>query len=86
MFKNKYLLKSVTALAMLGTAGTVLAQAATADPAIRYIVGYMPGGTADMLARAVGQKLMAARSQQVIVDNRPGASTNIGTGLGAKAE
>lgn len=52
---------------------------------IRYIVGYTPGGTSDMLARAVGQKLAAAWGQQVIIDNRPGAGTNIGTELGAKA-
>lgn len=52
---------------------------------IRYIVGYTPGGTSDMLARAVGQKLAAAWGQQMIIDNRPGAGTNIGTELGAKA-
>lgn len=87
MFKNKYLMKSIAALAMLGTAGAALAQDASAYPSrtIRYIVGYTPGGTADMLARAVGQKLTAAWGHQVIVDNRPGAGTNIGTELGAKA-
>lgn len=44
MFKNKYLLESIAALAMLGTAGTVLAQDAVAYPSrtIRYIVGYTP--------------------------------------------
>ena len=52
---------------------------------IRYIVGYTPAGTADMLARAVGQKLYEAWGQQVIVENRPGAGTNIGTEVGAKA-
>jgi tripartite-type tricarboxylate transporter receptor subunit TctC len=52
---------------------------------IRYIVGYTPGGTADMLARAVGQKLTEAWGQQVIVENRPGAGTNIGTELAAKS-
>jgi tripartite-type tricarboxylate transporter receptor subunit TctC len=52
---------------------------------IRYIVGYTPAGTADMLARAVGQKLYEAWGQQVIVENRPGAGTNIGTEAAAKA-
>lgn len=87
MFKNKYLFESVAALALLSTAGMALAQDAAAYPSrtIRYIVGYTPGGTADMLARAVGQKLTAAWGHQVIVDNRPGAGTNIGTELGAKA-
>ena len=74
---------------MLGaTANAAQAQDAAANypsRSIRYIVGYTPGGTADMLARAVGQKLAAAWGQQVIVDNRAGAGTNIGTELGARA-
>jgi len=69
--------------------GCMLAISASAQqyPAkpIRYIVGYTPAGTADMLARAVGQKLYEAWGQQVIVENRPGAGTNIGTEVGAKA-
>lgn len=63
------------------------AQGAASYPTkpIRYIVGYTPGGTADMLARAVGQKLTEAWGQQVIVENRPGAGTNIGTEVAAKS-
>jgi tripartite-type tricarboxylate transporter receptor subunit TctC len=81
-------MKFCAALALAAAAPTVLAQDAAANypnRTIRYIVGYTPGGTSDMLARAVGQKLAAAWGQQVIVDNRPGAGTNIGTELGAKA-
>jgi tripartite-type tricarboxylate transporter receptor subunit TctC len=52
---------------------------------IRWIVGYTPGGTADMLARAVGQKIGEAWGQQVIVENRPGGGTNIGMEVAAKA-
>jgi len=68
-------------------APTVLAQAASSYPSkpIRYLVGYTPAGTADMLARAVGQKLHEAWGQQVIVENRPGGGTNIATDMGAKA-
>jgi len=63
------------------------AQSAANYPAkpIRYIVGYTPGGTADMLARAVGQKMTEVWGQQVIVENRPGAGTNIGTEVAAKS-
>ena len=87
-FKNKYLIKFVAATLLSAAAIPVVAQDAAANypsRSIRYIVGYTPGGTSDMLARAVGQKLAAAWGQQVIVDNRPGAGTNIGTELGAKA-
>jgi tripartite-type tricarboxylate transporter receptor subunit TctC len=86
--KNKYLLCFTGAAALLVATPVALAQDAAANypnRTIRYIVGYTPGGTSDMLARAVGQKLAAAWGQQVIVDNRPGAGTNIGTELGAKA-
>src|SRR5688572_27741277 len=61
-----------------------LAQAYPTKP-IRYILGYTPGGTADMLARGVGQKLTEVWGQQVIVENRPGAGTNIGTEVAAKS-
>lgn len=52
---------------------------------IRLIVPYPPGGGNDALARLFGQKLSAAWGQQVIVDNRPGAGTTIGTALAARA-
>ena len=86
--KNKYLCISAGAVLVAGAASLAQAQDAAANypnRTIRYIVGYTPGGTSDMLARAVGQKLATAWGQQVIVDNRPGAGTNIGTELGAKA-
>ncbi len=87
-FKNKYLIKFVAATLLSAAAIPAVAQDAASNypsRSIRYIVGYTPGGTSDMLARAVGQKLAAAWGQQVIVDNRPGAGTNIGTELGARA-
>lgn len=52
---------------------------------IRLIIPYTPGGTADMLARTLGQKLTESLGQQVIVDNRPGAGGNIGADIAAKA-
>ena len=71
----------------LFTAAGAAAQSAANYPSkpIRYIVGYTPGGTADMLARAVGQKLSEAWGQQLLVENRPGAGTNIGTEIAAKS-
>src|SRR5471030_1998643 len=52
---------------------------------IRYIVPQGAGGSSDTLARLVTQKLSEAFGQQVVVDNRPGATGNIGTEIAARA-
>jgi len=52
---------------------------------IRVIVPYPPGGTSDILTRLIGARLTESWGQQVIADNRTGASGNIGTGLAARA-
>ena len=52
---------------------------------VRMIVGYPPGGPTDLLARIVSQKLSESWGQQVIVDNRPGASGMIGAELTVRA-
>ena len=52
---------------------------------IRIIVPYAPGGPSDIFARAAGQVLTDAWGQPVVVDNRPGASGNLGTAAAAKA-
>ncbi|MGH8620525.1 MAG: Bug family tripartite tricarboxylate transporter substrate binding protein [Burkholderiales bacterium] len=61
-----------------------LAQTYPTKP-IRLIVPYPPGGGNDTLARLFGVKLTEAWGQQVVVDNRPGAGTIIGTQLAARA-
>ena len=52
---------------------------------IRFIVPYPPGGTTDLVARGIAGKLAEKYGQQVVIDNRGGASTIIGTELMAKA-
>jgi tripartite-type tricarboxylate transporter receptor subunit TctC len=72
----------VAAFAFAGMAQTAIAQTQTGtNPAkpIRIIVPYVPGGPNDIFARAVGQLLTEAWGQPIIVDNRPGASGNVGT-------
>lgn len=52
---------------------------------LRIVVGLAPGGGTDIVARMVGQRLGAAIGQQVIIDNRPGASGNIAAEIVAKS-
>ena len=52
---------------------------------IRFIVPYPPGGTTDLVARGIAGRLAEKYGQQVVIDNRGGASTIIGTDLMAKA-
>jgi len=52
---------------------------------VRVIVPYAAGGNTDITARAIGARLSGVFGQQVVVDNRPGGATNIGSDLVAKA-
>jgi tripartite-type tricarboxylate transporter receptor subunit TctC len=52
---------------------------------IRIIVPYSPGGGTDSVARIMAQRLSAAFGQSVVVDNKPGASANIGAEMVARA-
>src|SRR5678815_3151551 len=52
---------------------------------VRLIVPFSAGGGADIVARAIAQKLGDALAQQVVVDNRTGAAAIIGTELAAKS-
>ena len=78
--------------ALLGLALSILATGATAAPPvypskpIRLLVGYPPGGTTDLLARALGQQLMQALKQPVAVENKPGAGGGLGANQVARAE
>ncbi|SNT12894.1 Tripartite-type tricarboxylate transporter, receptor component TctC [Noviherbaspirillum humi] len=65
--------------------GAALAQGSYPAKPITIIVPFTPGTGIDVLARAIGPKLSQRLGQPVIVDNRPGASGNIGSGFVANA-
>ncbi|MBL8384232.1 MAG: tripartite tricarboxylate transporter substrate binding protein [Burkholderiales bacterium] len=72
------------ALLILAAAGQVLAQAFPARP-IRLVVGFTPGGGVDINARMLAAKLSELLGQQVVVENKPGAGTNIANEFVARA-
>ena len=87
---NKLIYMAAVA-AMLYAATSSVAQVSSAvsgaaypAKSIRVIVGFPPGSGADITARVIGAKAGEALAQQVIVDNRPGAASNIAAELAAK--
>ena len=80
----KKIFSTASAIAAALAAGSVLAQAYPAK-VVRIVVPYPPGGSNDVLARHLAQKLTPVLGQNVIVDNRGGASGAIGADYVAKA-
>jgi tripartite-type tricarboxylate transporter receptor subunit TctC len=72
----------VLASAALAIAGLVSGPAFALDyptRPVRWVVGYPPGGTTDVLARIVAQWLSEKMGQQFVIENKPGGGNNIGT-------
>ncbi|MBV6304776.1 tripartite tricarboxylate transporter substrate binding protein [Candidimonas humi] len=81
-----------SARAWLAAALVALAPVAWAKPApypdkpIRLIVGFPAGGASDVAARAIADKMAAGLGQSIIVENKPGAASNIGANFVAKSD
>ena len=76
-------LRAVAVLAVLLQCAAAGAQAYPTKP-VRLIVAFPPGGSTDIIARIVGQKLGERLGQQVVIDNRGGAGGTIGTEIAAR--
>jgi tripartite-type tricarboxylate transporter receptor subunit TctC len=74
----------LAAVGALVLAGAAAAQTYPTKP-IRVVVPYAAGGITDILARALGQKLGEALGQSIVVDNRPGANSQLGAEIVARA-
>src|SRR2546423_13605675 len=69
---------------LLSACATASAQSYPSKP-IRLVVGFAPGGAADIIARTMSDPLTRALGQGVIVDNRPGAGSSLAAEYVAKA-
>src|SRR5687768_10678664 len=76
--RRRVLKLAAAALALPALPRIARAQAYPARP-VRLVVGYAPGGATDITARLIAQRLSERMGQQFIVENRPGATTNLAT-------
>jgi tripartite-type tricarboxylate transporter receptor subunit TctC len=74
----------ISVVTLAGMSAAALAQAYPNKP-VRILVGYVPGGGTDIMARAVGAKLSESLKQQFVIENRPGANANIAAKVAADA-
>ena len=75
----------IIALLLASLAAGAAAQSTYPQKSIRIVVGYTPGGATDIVARILAAKLQEALGQSVIVENKPGAGSNIGSEYVAKS-
>jgi len=74
---RRHIVRATAALCALGVVGIPHAQQPWPAKPIRLVVGFAPGGTTDVMARLIAQPMQKALGQPVIVDNKPGASSNL---------
>ena len=70
-------LSALSLIALSLAAGPASAQAKYPNKSVHWIVGYVPGGTTDILARLIGQYLSEKTGQQFIIENKAGAGNNL---------
>src|SRR5688572_16734700 len=83
--QRREMLRHLGAFSLVAAAAPLGAQAAWPSKPIRYIVPFAPGGTTDILARMVSDKLALALGQPVVIENKAGQGGSIGAAELAKA-
>jgi len=78
-------LYAILSIASCLCASAGFAQQAYPSRAIRMLVPYPPGGPTDLLARSLGAAFAERSGQPIVIENRPGANTNISTDVCAKS-
>lgn len=73
------------ALALIGWIWTTAHAQSYPTKPIRFIVPFPPGGTSEVLARIIAQKMSENLGQQIVIDTRPGAAGSVGTSMTAKS-
>ncbi len=84
--QRRHLLATLASGAALAASPFARAQSAYPEQLIRWVVPYPAGGGTDVIARSLAEAMRQTLGQQIVIDNRPGASTNIGADLVAKAK
>jgi tripartite-type tricarboxylate transporter receptor subunit TctC len=84
LLRRKFLHLAAGAAALPAVSRMAGAQAYPSRP-LRLVIGYPPAGSADLTARLMGQWLSDRLGQPVVVENRPGAATNLATEAVARA-
>jgi tripartite-type tricarboxylate transporter receptor subunit TctC len=79
-------IQGALAAAVLAAGGMAHAADAWPSKPLRIVVPYPPGGSSDIIARAISQPLSVALGQPVIVENKPGANGNLGADFVAKSQ
>jgi tripartite-type tricarboxylate transporter receptor subunit TctC len=83
---RRTLLNTLAAGTALAAAPFARAQTPYPDQLIKWIVPYPAGGGTDVIARTLSEAMRTTLGQQIVIDNRPGAATNIGADIVAKSK
>jgi len=77
---------AIACLALAFAAGTARAADDYPNHPVRWLVGYPPGGSTDIVARLIGQYLSEHLGQQFVIENKPGAGNNLATEMATRAD